>query len=270
MPKEKRSKTSHLVIHEEETLKPENLPPGSKLIDHKDFVVQDIIFANWNILYRRGRWQTLSGNFITAKLPKDVKGHFGAGLQSFSLYQNYGCLVTQPLLTEQLREIGVDISKGQINNILIHGKDNFHNEKEQILSTALPLSGHINVDDTGARHNGKNGYCTHIGNEYFAWFESTDSKSRINFLKLLRIGSDDFIINDDALEYMQKRGLPKFQLEKFTGSKMKRYKTEKKWIKILKALDIKSDYHVRIATEGALVGSIIHHGFNKNTTGQSN
>jgi hypothetical protein len=29
------------------------------------------------------------------------------------------------------------------------------------------------VDDTGARHKGKNGYCTHIGNEWFAWFEST-------------------------------------------------------------------------------------------------
>jgi hypothetical protein len=260
----KRSKTNHLVIHEEQILKPENLPPGSKLIDYKDFIVQDIIFTNWNILYKRGRWKTPSGRFITAKLPKDVNGHYGAGLQSFVLYQNYGCQVTQPLITEQLREIGVDISKGQINNILIHGKDNFHNEKEQILSTALPLSGHINVDDTEARHNGKNGYCTHIGNEYFAWFESTNSKSRINFLQLLRIGYDDFIINDDALEYMQKRGLPKFQLEKFTGSKMKRYKTEKKWMKILKALDIKTDHHVRIATEGALVGSIIHHGFNKN------
>ena len=43
-------------------------------------------------------------------------------------------------------------------------------------------SSYVNVDDTGARHNGKNGYCTHVGNEDFAWFESTESKSRINFL----------------------------------------------------------------------------------------
>ncbi|WP_300462134.1 hypothetical protein [Desulfobacula sp.] len=119
-PRGKRSKTRHLVIHEEHELKPENLPPGSKLIDYKDFVVQDIIFTNWNILYRRGRWKTPSGKFITAKLPKDVNGHFGAGLQSFVLYQNYGCLVTQPLIIEQLREIDVDISKGA----LIHFKCN--------------------------------------------------------------------------------------------------------------------------------------------------
>jgi hypothetical protein len=39
----------------------------------------------------------------------------------------------------------------------------------------------VQVDDTGARHQGHNGFCTHIGNELFAYFESTDSKSRQNF-----------------------------------------------------------------------------------------
>ena len=259
-----RSKTKELVIHEEQKLQPENLPPGSKFIDYKDYVVQEIIFTSWNVIYKRGRWQTPSGKYITAELPKNVIGHFGGDLQSFVLYQHYGCHVTQPIITGQLQEIGVDISKGTINNILIHGKDNFHHEKDQILSTGLSLSSHINVDDTGARHKGNNGYCTHIGNEYFAWFESTNSKSRVNFLKLLRTGYNDFIINDDALEYMQKRGLPKFQLEKLTSEKAKRYKTEKQWTKLLKSLKILTDNHVRITTEGGLVGSIIHHGYNKN------
>jgi hypothetical protein len=259
--RKKKSKTKDLVIHEEQKLQSENLPPGSIFIDYKDFIVQDIIFASWNILYKRGRWKTPSGDYITAELPKHVTGHFGADLQSFVLYQHYGCHVTQPIITKQLQEIDVDISKGTINNILIHGKDNFHYEKEQILSTGLSLSSHINVDDTGARHKGNNGYCTHIGNEYFAWFESTHSKSRINFLKLLRTGYNDFIINDDALEYMQKRGLPKFQLEKLKSEK--RYKTEKQWMKFLKSVKILTDHHVRIATEGGLVGSIIHNGYNK-------
>ena len=263
--KEKRSKTSYIVIHEERKLYPQRLPTGSKLIDYKDFIVQDVIFENRNVLYRRARYQTPSGEYITADLPEDVKGHFGIGLQSFVLYQHYGCLVTQPLIIEQLREIGVDISKGKINDILIHHNDDFHDEKDQILSTAISLSGHINVDDTGARHNGKNGYCTHIGNEYFAWFETTNSKSRVNFLKLLRTGAgyNDFVINEDALEYMDKQGLAKFQLEKLAKLQTSRYKTEKKWLKLLKASEITTDHHVRIVTEGGLVGSIIHHGYNK-------
>jgi hypothetical protein len=67
------------------------------------------------------------------------------------------------------------------------------------------------VDDTGARHQGHNGYCTHIGNEWFAWFASTESKSRINFLDLLRGGGTDYIINGEALEYMEAQKLPQAQ-----------------------------------------------------------
>jgi hypothetical protein len=36
----------------------------------------------------------------------------------------------------------------------------------------------ITVDDTGARHKAKNGFCTQIGNAQFAWFGTTGSKSR--------------------------------------------------------------------------------------------
>ena len=91
-----------------------------------------------------------------------------------------------------MHELGVSISSGQINNIIIKNKERFHKEKDQILSTALKVSQYINFDDTGARHNGQNGYCTHIGNEQFAWFKSTGSKSRINFLKLLQAEHTDF------------------------------------------------------------------------------
>jgi hypothetical protein len=78
--------------------------------------------------------------------------------------------VTQPLILEQLRELGSDISAGQVNRIITEGHDDFHAEKDEILRAGLEVSGHIHVDDTGARHKGKNGYCTHIGNDLFAWF----------------------------------------------------------------------------------------------------
>ncbi len=256
----RKSKTKDIKIHQEIKIEPDNIPPGSRLIDYKDYIVQDIKFFPWNIRYRRGRWQTPSGDFIIGELPKDVKGHFGPGLISFVLYQYHGCHVTQPLLVEQLNELEIDISTGQINNILIENKEQFHEEKEEILLTGLKISNHINVDDTGARHKGNNGYCTHIGNEYFAWFETTQSKSRINFLNLLRIGHKEFIINADALEYMAVQGLPQYQLNKLED---KIFKDDNEWSSYLKAIDIVMDHHVRIATEGALVGSIIYHGFNK-------
>ena len=258
----KKKKTKHIKIHQDILRHPDNIPKGSKFIDYKDYIVQSVKFYPWNIRYRRGRWQTPEGGFIIGELPKDVKGHYGSELISFALYQYYGCHVTQPLLKEQLNEIGIDISKGQINTILIKNKDEFHQEKDSLLKTGLSISHHINVDDTAARHKGKNGYCTHIGNEYFAWFKSTKSKSRINFLKLLRIDNEDFIINDDAIEYMAVQGLPHYQLEKLGRVNGKIFKGNTEWSSYLRGTGIFRKHHIRIATEGALVGSIIHHGFN--------
>ena len=261
--KQKSAKTKTLIIHEEKEIHPENLPAGSTFIDYKDYYVQDLVFTSRNTVYRRGRWKTPSGKYITAELPENITGHFGPDLQAYVLYQHYGCHVTQPLILEQLTELGVYISKGKLNDILIHEKAQFHAKKDQLLSTGLSLSGNINVDDTGARHDGCNGYCTHIGNEYFAWFKSTRSKSRINFLKLLRADNEDFIINDDALEYMRTQKLPLCQLEKLYPYSGKRFETEKQWAQLLKSLGIKNKRHTRIATEGGLVGSLISHGYNK-------
>jgi len=259
----KRSKTKKLEINEDIPLKPENLPVGSKLKDYQDYVVQDIILANWNIRYRRQRWETPSGDFVIAELPEDVNGHFGSTLVSFILYQHYGCCVTQPLILDQLRELGVDISSGQLSNIIIKNKERFHREKDLILSTGLRISKYINVDDTGARHNGQNGYCTHIGNEYFAWFESTPKKNRINFLEILRTEHTDYIINRDSIEYMAVHGLPDYQLAKLMHIKGATFSDREQWEVFLSSNRIVSDLHVRIATEGTLVGSIISHGFNK-------
>jgi hypothetical protein len=85
----------------------------------------------------------------------------------------------------------------------------FHDEKDQLLQAGLSVSQYIHTDDTGARHDGKNGYCTHIGNELFAWFSSTESKSRINFLSCLSQGSDSFyVLNAGAFAYMEQQKLP--------------------------------------------------------------
>jgi len=259
----KRSKTKYLEIHEEVAIKPDNLPQGSTFKDYQDYVVQDLVLFNWNIRYRRERWQTPSGDYIIGKMPTETGGHFGSCLISFILYQYYGCHVTQPLIAEQLQELGVDISTGQINNIIIENKDRFHREKDQILETGIKMSKHINVDDTGARHNGKNGYCTHIGNEYFAWFKSSKSKTRINFLKILRGEHQDYILNGDAIEHMATHKLPDYQLSKLTELKNITFKDDNQWAACLNSLGIVTARHVRIATEGALVGSIISHGFNK-------
>jgi len=258
----KRSK--NLPIHETIDIPPDNLPEDSRFKGYDYFTVQDIVIRPYNTLYRLERWQTTSGDYIVGKLPKELGGsHFGSILVSFILYQYYHAHVTQPLIREELLEFGVDISTGQINRIIVEGKDVFHSEKDEILSAGLEVSRYVHVDDTGARHQGRNGYCTHIGNELFAWFESTESKSRINFLTLLRGKHTDYVLNDEAFEYMVLHKLPKAQLELLTGHDKKHFGIREEWKSTLQDLGIFSERHVRIATEGTLLGSVLEHGLNQ-------
>jgi hypothetical protein len=260
----KRSKTAQLTIHHTEPIEPENLPAGSEFRSYRDFVVQDILIEPLNTRFRLKVYQTPDGRWVSGKLPSYLNGkHFGPTLVRFILYQYYHCHVTQPVLLEQLGEFGIDISAGHLSNLLIEEKERFHQEKDRILSVGLQVSGYVNVDDTGARHEGKNGYCTHIGNECFSWFESTGTKSRINFLKLLRAGYSDFAINMDAACYMQLNKLPQEVLATINENLGMIFANDAQWDAFLARNGIINDRHVQIATEGALIGSILEHGVSK-------
>lgn len=261
---DKERKTETLKIDDTQVIEPEHVPPGSRFIDYKEFVVQNIKLESCNICYKLKVYQAPDGTYVKGVLPAHLNnGHFGPELICFILYQHYHCQVTQPLLLEQLDELGIRISKGQLNNILIENKDRYHREKEDILAVGLEVSHYVNVDDTGARHKGKNGYCTHIGNEAFSWFESTESKSRINFLRLLRTGYSDFVINTDAIAYMTENKLPQNILKPIMADLGKVFGDDRQWNDFLDQSGIVSDRHVQIATEGVLIGSIIEHGIPK-------
>jgi len=259
----KRSKTVELVIHETVIVAPENLPEGSRFKGGEDFTVQDIRITVHNTVYRLQRWCTPEGKELVGKLPAGLNGgHFGPELVRFILYQHHHAGVTQPLLLEQLEEMGVDISAGQLSRIITEGKAPFHAEKDDLLRVGLEISRHVNTDDTGARHDGKNGYCTHIGNEVFAWFQSTDSKSRVNFLELLHAGRVDYALNEDAMAYVREQKLPGRQLERLAAYGKKHFEHKGEWEGALDVLGFTNPRHIRIATEGALLGSLLEHPIN--------
>ena len=171
--------------------------------------------------------------------------------------------MTQPLLLEGLHEWCIDISSGQINRLLIEKKDAFHAEKDALLSAGLAVSDYIHVDDTGARHKGRNGYCTHIGNAFFAWFGSTQSKSRINFLELLRAGAEDYVLNEDALDYLEQSAFPRSLLPRLASEGPQLFADKAAWEAQLKGVGITTARHRQLATEGALLGSVRFHGVPK-------
>jgi hypothetical protein len=259
----KRKKTGQLKIHQELIVQAENVPRGSRFKGYEDFMVQGIVCEARNILYRRQRWLTPGGKTIVAPLPANVKfigRHIDISVYRFVLYQYYHCHVTRPLILEHLLEIGLDISAGQVDHIIVGGHQSFHEEKDEILRVGLEISDYINVDDTGARHKGKNSYCTHIGNDLFAWFETSQTKSRINFLSTLRAGNKDYVLNSAAFDYMKAHNIPRRQMKLLTGCGKVVFENYAQWNTALESLGINLDMHVRIITEAALLGSILEHG----------
>jgi hypothetical protein len=263
----KRLKTAQLTITEEKIIPLADPPPGSIFKGYQDFVVQDLVIRPLVIRYRRERWQTPDGQNLVAVLPADVRpdSHFGPTLICFIIHQYHHQHVTQPLLWEQLDQLGIDISTGQLSRILTEGKDAFHQEKVELLPAGLEVSTYVQVDDTGARHQGHNGFCTHIGNEWFAYFESTDSKSRENFLEVLRGGHTDYTINDAAVAYWRRQKLAQAVIERLTTDPQ-RWADKPAWQAYLGERRVTDPRHVRIATEGALVGSLIAHGVSPELT----
>jgi len=164
------------------------------------------------------------------------------------------------LLREQLGEWGIAISAGQINELLIGDKARVHDEKDALLLSALADSSSLTVDDTGTRHQGKNAYVTQIGNACFAWFQTTASKSRINFLQLLRAQHTDYRINAQARAYMRQQRLPQQSLQRLLGHPCQHLPDQEQWEKHLTKLGIIKERHRRIASEGALLGSALEHG----------
>lgn len=255
-----RRKTEELTIHETKHLEVESVPADSKFKGYRRFVVQDLKLEAHNTCFWLAQWQTPSGEYLSAELPPEVAGgHFGPTLTSFVLYQYHHNHVTQPLLLEQLREWGVGISAGQLNRLLVEDQAAFHQEKAELKAAGLEISAYVQTDDTGARHRGRNGYCTYLGNEYFAWFESTESKSRINFLECLQ-PERRYVLNASVLAYLADRGLAQDHLQVLGAFGEQVFTVERDWQVFLAARGVLGQRAVALVTEGALLGGLVAQG----------
>ena len=273
----KRNKTEHIKIDVTLNIYPDIIPEGSIHKGFRDVIIQDIKLETFHTCYRLAQYETFDGSYVSGQLSDSLNGcHFGSDLISFILYQYHHQHVTQPpLLLKQLLDLGIDISSSGLSQFITDDLDMFHDEKNKLLQVGLSVSAYVQTDDTGARHDGKNCYCTLIGNELFAWFSSTKSKSRINFLSCPGQGSYYFyVLNAGAFAYMEEQKLAvallaRLELEGGVVSnlplaepadKAVRIETSLVWNKWLNQQGIKAKRYRRTLTEGALMGGLLAQG----------
>ena len=207
----KGRKIDRIAIDREQIVQvdPDCLPPDAQFKGYEDVVVQDVVFRPDNILFHKEKFYSPSQHqTYLASLPQGYHGQFGPGLKSLALVFYYGAQMSEPKVAELLRSVGVQISDGQVSNLLIKDHTVFHAEKAALYQTGLASSPWQHLDDTSTRVNGQNGYCHIVCNPLYTAYFTTATKDRLTVLDVLTHHRPRrFLVNAEALAVLEAGGL---------------------------------------------------------------
>jgi hypothetical protein len=207
----KGRKTERIRIDREQVAQvdPDRLPPDAEFKGYEDVVVQDVLFRTDNVLFYKEKFYSPSQHqTYLASLPPSYHGQFGPGIRSLALVFYYGARMSEPKVAELLRSVGVQISDGQVSNLLIKDHTVFHAEKAALYQAGLASSPWQHLDDTSTRVNGQNGYCHIVCNPLYTAYFTTATKDRLTIIDVLTNPRPRrFVVHAEALGYVEAGGL---------------------------------------------------------------
>jgi hypothetical protein len=212
-PRQKQAKKDKLEIHREQTLTVDkaSLPPDAEFKGYEDVVVQDVLFRADNVCFHKEKyWASSLGQTFLASLPLGYEGEFGPGLKALTVTLYFGGGMTERKILALYKDMGIQISAGQLSNFLVKDQDEFHAEKDEVCEAGLKSSPFQHIDQTGTRVDGENQHCTIVCNPLYTSYNTTPNKDRLSVLDALRNGrARRFRLNEEALGYLESVPLSK-------------------------------------------------------------
>lgn len=209
----KRSKQAAIQIDREQVAEVDRatLPSDAKFKGYEDVVVQDVVFRTDNVCFHKEKYYAPSTDkTYLAELPRGYAGQFGPGIKALTATLYFGGRMSEPKILELYENVGVQISAGELSNMLIKGQDTFHAEKDAVYEAGLRSSVWQHTDDTRTRVNGQNQHCHIVCNPLYTTYHTIPGKDRLSVLDVLRNRRErTFRLNDEALGYLESCALSK-------------------------------------------------------------
>ena len=208
----KKSKRNKIVVDREETLTVDEsiLPTDAQFKGYEEVVVQDIKLTTDTVLFRKEKYYSPSQKrTYLAPMPEGYVGEFGPSVRAMVLTLYYASGMTEPKIQEILGYTGVSISSGQISNLLIKGKEAWHDEKEAVWQAGLASTDWQHMDDTSTRVNGQNHHCHVVCNPVYSVYFTRPKKDRLTLIHILQ-GTPhlDFRLNEQTQAFLEQFKTP--------------------------------------------------------------
>lgn len=209
----KGGKNANIRIDREQVVEVDraSLPEDAKFKGYEDVVVQDILLHTDNVCFRKEKYYAASTRkTYRAELPPGYEGQFGPGIKALTLAMYFGMGSSEPKILEFFANVGIQISDGELSNLLIKEQDPFHAEKDAVYEAGLGSSPWQHTDDTQTRVNGQNQHCHVVCNPLYTAYQTRPTKERLTVLDVLRNGRERvFRLNQEALGYLENVQLSK-------------------------------------------------------------
>jgi len=169
-------------------------------------VVQDLEILTDHVQFRKEKYYS-PGQKRTylAPLPAGYHGQFGPKVRAWVVAMYYAGQMSEPKLLEVLQTAGLQISAGQLSDMLIKDQEVFHVERANILQAGLESSPWQHLDSTV---NGHNQHCHVLCNQLYTVYHTLPSKDRMSMLAVLLGGADPvFRCNDLSAQLMGLLGI---------------------------------------------------------------
>jgi len=203
----KSRKKAAIEINREQVVEVDraSLPADAEFKGYEDVVVQDLLLKTDNVCFHKQKYYAPSTRqTYLAQLPQGYGGQYGPGVKALTLALYFGMGASEPKILEFFENVGIQISGGELSNLLIKDQAGFHAEKDAVYEAGLRSSPWQHTDDTQTRVNGQNQHCHVVCNPVYSAYQTKPTKERLTVLDVLRNGRQRrFRLNQEALTYLE-------------------------------------------------------------------